>query len=149
MILRVSARQYFYDEDGNVELPAIVLELKWNRKADTAIGQIRRQDYGGVLSDYAGSVVLVGVSYDKRSKRHECVIERMGDGKKDGKKELTERQRLICSMLREDGRMTIPVLAGRLGVSPRTVSRELEFLQAEGFISRVDGRKDGAWRVEE
>ena len=95
-----------------------------------------------MLSDYAGSVVLVGVSYDKRSKRHECVIERMGDGKKDGKKELTERQRLICSMLREDGRLSIPVLAGRLGVGPRTVSRELEYLQAEGFISRVDGRKD-------
>jgi len=28
------------------------------------------------LKDYVGEVVLVGINYDKKTKKHECVIER-------------------------------------------------------------------------
>ena len=59
-----------------VEAPAIVLELKWNQTADTAITQIRRQEYAGALTAFAGQVLLVGINYDKKTKKHECRIER-------------------------------------------------------------------------
>ena len=62
-----------------VDAPAIVLELKWNRSADTAIAQIKRQEYAGSLSGFAGEVLLVGISYNKKTKRHECRIERWGE----------------------------------------------------------------------
>lgn len=62
----------------SVELPAIVLELKYNRNADSAIEQIKRQKYASALSHYVGEVVLVGVNYDKKTKKHECRIERWG-----------------------------------------------------------------------
>lgn len=60
-----------------VEAPAIVLELKYNVNADSAIDQIKRQDYVSTLGHYVGDVILVGINYDKKSKRHGCVIERM------------------------------------------------------------------------
>ena len=59
-----------------VDAPAIVLELKWNQTADTAIAQIKHQEYAGALTAFAGQVLLVGINYDKKTKKHECRIER-------------------------------------------------------------------------
>lgn len=59
----------------HVDKPAIVVELKWNRSAQGAIRQIKEKCYEGILKDYAGDVLLVGVNYNKKSKRHKCVIE--------------------------------------------------------------------------
>lgn len=58
-------------------VPAIVLELKYNKTADTAIKQIREKRYAGVLKDFAGEVVLVGVNYDANTNRHKCEIEKL------------------------------------------------------------------------
>ena len=56
-------------------LPAIVLELKYNQTAETAIQQIHEKRYAGVLREYAGEIVLVGINYDKDTKQHDCLIE--------------------------------------------------------------------------
>lgn len=61
----------------NVDLPAIVLELKYDKSADSAIDQIKRQEYGTVLHKYVGELVLVGINYDKTTKKHECLIEKV------------------------------------------------------------------------
>ena len=58
-------------------LPAVVLELKYNRTAETAINQIHEKRYAGVLKDYAGEVVLVGINYNKDTKQHDCLIENL------------------------------------------------------------------------
>ena len=55
--------------------PAIVLELKYNHSAETAIAQIRHNRYSDALQDYVGDVVLVGINYDKKTKQHDCLIE--------------------------------------------------------------------------
>ncbi len=61
------------------DLPAIVAELKWNLEADTAIEQIKRQEYPKALQDWGErEIILVGISYDKKSRKHSCVIERLG-----------------------------------------------------------------------
>jgi hypothetical protein len=63
-----------------VEKPAMVVELKWYKKSETAIDQIRQKKYVRALDGYRGEVVLVGISYEKkgdRSKEHRCVIERV------------------------------------------------------------------------
>lgn len=57
--------------------PAIVLELKYNHSAETAIAQIRHHRYGDALQDYVGDIVLVGINYDKKTKQHDCKIERI------------------------------------------------------------------------
>ena len=60
-----------------VDSPAILLELKYNRDADSAIEQIRRKDYPAKLRDYAGNLLLVGINYDRDTKQHSCRIEKM------------------------------------------------------------------------
>lgn len=55
----------------------IVIELKWDKSAVDAIEQIKEKQYGNVLKDYQGNLLLVGINYNKTTKKHECVIEAM------------------------------------------------------------------------
>ncbi|MDY5576114.1 MAG: AAA family ATPase [Lachnospiraceae bacterium] len=58
--------------------PAMVVELKYNQSADTAIRQIKEKRYQGALSGYSDKVLLVGINYNaegKDKKHHTCVIE--------------------------------------------------------------------------
>ena len=55
--------------------PALVVELKWNKTADTALQQIRDKKYPESLLSYTGNMFLVGINYDKEKKEHQCVIE--------------------------------------------------------------------------
>ena len=55
--------------------PAILVELKWNQSVQGAIGQIKKKEYGESLKEYSGELLLVGINYDKKSKKHSCVIE--------------------------------------------------------------------------
>lgn len=62
----------------NVDKPAMVVELKYNKNADAAIDQIKRKDYSLMAFEYTGEVILVGINYDKdgvEGKKHTCVIE--------------------------------------------------------------------------
>ncbi|MGM9777988.1 MAG: PD-(D/E)XK nuclease domain-containing protein, partial [Prevotella sp.] len=61
----------------NVSKPALVIELKFNHSADTAIDQIKRKEYPAKLAEYTGDILLVGINYDKETKQHTCKIERM------------------------------------------------------------------------
>lgn len=59
--------------------PALLVELKYNESADTAIRQIRERKYSQVLEGYSGEILLVGIGYDKKNinKPHSCAIERV------------------------------------------------------------------------
>ena len=59
----------------NTGKPAMVIELKWNKSADTAIEQIKRRQYSDKISEYSGDILLVGINYDTETKKHECIIE--------------------------------------------------------------------------
>ena len=58
----------------NVNKPALVVELKFNNTADTAIDQIKRKEYPSKISEYTGDILLVGINYDKETKQHTCKI---------------------------------------------------------------------------
>ena len=63
----------------NVSKPALVIELKFNNTADTAIDQIKRKKYPAKIAEYTGDILLVGINYDKEAKKHTCKIERIRD----------------------------------------------------------------------
>lgn len=59
----------------HLDKPAIVIELKWDKSTIGALKQIKDKNYGSVLKEYQGKVLLVGINYNKKTKKHECVIE--------------------------------------------------------------------------
>ena len=58
------------------DYPALIVELKWNQNARTALQQIREKNYPASILDYTGEILLVGINYDKDSKQHQCLIEK-------------------------------------------------------------------------
>ena len=67
----------------HLEKPALLIELKYDQTADTAIRQIHRQQYPDRLEQYRGHLILVGISYNRELpadnpdfKHHTCIIER-------------------------------------------------------------------------
>ena len=59
----------------HLDKPAVVIELKWDKSAAGALNQIKEKNYGSALKDYQGNLLLVGINYDRVTKKHECVIE--------------------------------------------------------------------------
>lgn len=55
--------------------PALIIELKWDKSAEGAIAQIKNRDYLNALKDYHGNLLLIGVNYDRKTKKHQCIIE--------------------------------------------------------------------------
>ncbi len=70
---------------ANTSTPAIIVELKYNDTADTAIDQIHNRHYPVKVAEYTSDnglaqglpLLLVGISYDKKTKEHQCKIERL------------------------------------------------------------------------
>ena len=60
----------------NVNLPALVVELKYDKDTKAAISQIKDRNYPWKIAEYTGDILLVGINYDKETRRHECQIER-------------------------------------------------------------------------
>ena len=56
--------------------PALIIELKHNKTAESAMDQIKNKQYFDSLSHYKGNLIFVGINYDERSRSHECRIER-------------------------------------------------------------------------
>lgn len=63
----------------DIELPILMIELKWEMSADTALNQIRFRNYPATFQNYGSEILLVGINYDKNAKpgerHHTCKIE--------------------------------------------------------------------------
>ncbi len=58
------------------DYPALIVELKWNQNAQTAMMQIKNKKYPSSILNYTGEILLVGINYNKNSKEHQCLIEK-------------------------------------------------------------------------
>ena len=66
---------YLPKRERNV--PALVVELKWDLSAEGAIAQIKAKGYADWVKGYTGDILLVGINYDEETKGHQCRIEAM------------------------------------------------------------------------
>ena len=56
-------------------LPALLVELKWDKPIEAAIAQIHTKGYPEALRGLDVPIVLVGVTYDPKTREHACTIE--------------------------------------------------------------------------
>ncbi len=65
-------------------MPLLLIELKWNKTEEGAIRQIKNNDYPQALENYGGDILLVGINYNEKNKKHTCRIEeyKMGEHKR-------------------------------------------------------------------
>ena len=65
-----------YLPKSGVNKPALLIELKFDKSAQTAVTQIKEKNYLQFFKDYKGEVLLVGINYSKDTKTHQCIIEK-------------------------------------------------------------------------
>jgi hypothetical protein len=54
----------------------MIVELKWNKTVQGAIEQIiKEKNYPSILQEYKDNLLLVGINYDEKTKKHQCRIE--------------------------------------------------------------------------
>jgi ATP-dependent DNA helicase RecG len=53
----------------------------------------------------------------------------------------------ILLEIEKNDRITIPELASLIGVTERSIERNLQKLQSDGFLRRTGGRKEGRWEI--
>ena len=58
------------------DVPAMIIELKRNHSAESALEQIRQKKYFDSLEHYSGNLLFVGINYDENNKTHTCNIEK-------------------------------------------------------------------------
>ena len=69
-----------YLPKSGVNKPALLIELKFDKSALTAITQIKEKNYLQFFKNYKGEVLLVGINYSKDTKTHQCIIEKVMNG---------------------------------------------------------------------
>lgn len=57
--------------------PTIVIELKKDKSAKSGIDQIKAKNYSSRLDHFKNNLLLVGISYDSKTKKHRCKIEKL------------------------------------------------------------------------
>ena len=67
----------FIPRRKHLDKPALIVELKWDISAETAIWQIKNKNYPEALKDWGSRILLVGISYNRDTKEHVCIIERV------------------------------------------------------------------------
>jgi len=65
----------FLPRKKHQDMPALVVELKWDNTVEGAIAQVKKKNYISALDEYEGNLLLVGINYDKKNKSHTCIIE--------------------------------------------------------------------------
>lgn len=67
-----------YDQD------CMILELKVDHKPEEALAQIKEKEYAlrfqgktAERKEYTGHILAVGISYNSKTKEHECKIEQL------------------------------------------------------------------------
>ena len=71
----------------------------------------------------------------------------VNNDRKDERKELTERQKVIVNLIKGNDRITIDEMTEKVKVSEKTIRRELSVLYEKGILIREGGRKDGRWTI--
>lgn len=148
----------------NVDKPAIVLELKYNQSAETAISQIRNKQYPDALCDYVGEVVLVGISYDK-AKGHTCKIDWISKesvreiGQRNRSEKIGQRKSVreigqrvskriedVYMLIKGNPSITREELSQTLHMAPSSIQRYINELK-KSRIRRVGSDTKGTWEI--
>ena len=68
-----------YVPKRNARLPVLLIEFKYGRSAEKALHQIKEKEYFSRYrnGDYQNDILLIGISYNPKTKDHQCVIEKL------------------------------------------------------------------------
>ena len=74
-------------------------------------------------------------------------LESIGEEEEESREKPQKSRGKIVALLSEDGKLSAMALAGKLGISAKSVEKHLANLKADGIIERIGPAKGGHWKV--
>ena len=74
-------------------------------------------------------------------------LESIGEEEEESREKPQKSREKIVALLSEDGKLSAMALAGKLGISAKSVEKHLANLKADGIIQRIGPAKGGHWKV--
>ena len=91
--------------------PAMIMELKYGKSAEDAIHQIYRRKYATSMLKHTDHILLVGINYNKDTKKHECLIETYNPDKKMEADPLDAKTKQAINAMAESGMLTADIIS--------------------------------------
>ena len=92
-------------------------------------------------------IVLPNLNYGISENEYVDTTSKSEDVTKDVTKDVTNRQANILSLIKQNPAISQDILAEELGVTRRTIVRDLDDLKEKGIIYREGGRNKGQWII--
>ena len=90
---------------------------------------------------------ITGTSNNSNDNPSNVSQEAIQNDTKDDTKELSERQKVILSLIQKNDTITIEEMIQKTNVSSITIKRDLSELQELNILKREGGRKQGRWVI--
>ena len=106
--------------------------------------------------DEKAYLVSIGKELDKDGKKegkkdNDFLKDFPKDFPKESMEEITDRQRIILSLMQSDCTLTSQKISQKISekepVTQRTIKKDIADLQSKGILSREGGRKNGRWVI--
>lgn len=130
---------------------AMIVELKFDGCAEGAIAQVRERNYPQLVQEFTDRLLLVGINYDKRTKKHECRIEKITDNKPtitDNKPTTTDdKKSAILIYLNEHQTARTEELAQYIHLSTSQTKEYLYRLVDQGLVVRHGANRNRTYSL--
>ena len=130
------------------EYQLIPMKVMKEQKAEyiQALVDAREQDDISVFRRVMFDLHIRNLQQEIEQFRESMEQDVIGD-KQENVTDVTDRQHAIINLVKEHTNMTTTQMAERLGVTKRTILRDIEALKAKGLIIRVGSEKTGYWEL--
>ena len=114
---------------------------------------IKRKQYAESLRDYVGDVVLVGISYNDKTKHHSCLIEHVDKyddklaGYDDKSPQCDDKRALILAYLAEHPHAKTQVIAEVIAVGESQTKVYLRELSVKGLVQPHGANKNRTYTL--
>lgn len=132
------------------EYQLIPMKVMKEQKAEyiQSLADAREQDDISVIRRVMFDLHIRNLQQEMEQFRKSMEQDVIGDKQKNVT-DVTDRQHAIINLIKEHTNMTTTQMAERLGVTNRTILRDIESLKKKGLISRVGSEKTGYWELKQ
>ncbi len=132
----------------NRELMRVYRDLDFVEQLGSGMGKILRA-YSKDVFHLSENFMEICFAYEEGYEPAGQVKALKDDGKASGKRResVGNTAKMILDICREMPSITIPEMSEKIGITERSIQRNIQKLQTVGLLHRAGGRKEGHWEV--
>ena len=113
-----------------------------------ALVETRENDDLSIFRNFMTAIMVKNLTHDIEAYRKSIGdIPESGEKLKENREKKAKSREKIIALLSQDNSLSTAALAGRIGITPKAVEKNIAKLKVEGILKRVGPDKGGHWQV--